>query len=483
MTPAVLGLAAAAGYDALAAVPRPRVEVLVLGDELLTDGPAPRRPDPGRARPDARRPGCARWAPRSPPSAGSATTPRRCARRSPRSDADLIVTTGGTASGPVDHVHPILRRIGAELLVDGVDGTPRPPHAAGPHPKADQHLVGLPGNPLAAVSGLLTLAEPLLRTLAGRARPGAVHRCRCRTRCTGTRTTPGSSPWSSAATVPCRCTTTARPCCGASRRPTRCRRAARRGAARPEAGDPRLPWASASPGSEGVFHVKLPGHDAIARQRRRTSRHPPGATAAASGRAPAAPGGQAAADGAAGAGRDRRSSSTSTATATTTTPTARSTSSTPSTTRPSRSPPPATATSSRTATAPGSPTSSLITPLRVLFLIILVGTTLEVLTERTREEWRLNRWRSNLRDHTVVVGFGTKGRSAIQTVCATGLKKEQVVVVDPSAQGDRRGHRGGLRGRHRATRRAATCCCGPRCSGPGRSSSRPSATTPPCWSR
>lgn len=76
----------------------------------------------------------------------------------------------------------------------------------------------------------------------------------------------------------------------------------------------------------------------------------------------------------------------------------------------------------------------LITPLRVLFLIILVGTTLEVLTERTREEWRLNRWRSTLRDHTVVIGFGTKGRSAIQTVCATGLKKEQVVVVDPSSK-------------------------------------------------
>jgi len=76
----------------------------------------------------------------------------------------------------------------------------------------------------------------------------------------------------------------------------------------------------------------------------------------------------------------------------------------------------------------------VVTPLRVLFLIVLVGTTLEVLTERTREEWRLNRWRSTLRDHTVVIGFGTKGRSAIQTVCATGLKKEQVVVVDPSAK-------------------------------------------------
>lgn len=76
----------------------------------------------------------------------------------------------------------------------------------------------------------------------------------------------------------------------------------------------------------------------------------------------------------------------------------------------------------------------LITPLRVLFLIILVGTTLEVLTERTREEWRLSRWRKNLREHTVVVGFGTKGRSALQTLLSTGLSKEQVVIVDPSAK-------------------------------------------------
>ncbi|MEU7132799.1 potassium channel family protein [Streptomyces sp. NPDC046261] len=77
----------------------------------------------------------------------------------------------------------------------------------------------------------------------------------------------------------------------------------------------------------------------------------------------------------------------------------------------------------------------LVTPLRVLFLIILVGTTLEVLTERTREQWRLTRWRSTLRDHTVVVGFGTKGRSAVQTICAASgnpREKEKVVVVDPN---------------------------------------------------
>ncbi|MET7639180.1 potassium channel family protein [Streptomyces sp. NPDC005438] len=76
----------------------------------------------------------------------------------------------------------------------------------------------------------------------------------------------------------------------------------------------------------------------------------------------------------------------------------------------------------------------LVTPLRVLFLIILVGTTLEVLTERTREQWRQSRWRSQLRDHTVIVGFGTKGRSAAQTLISSGLVKERIVVIDPSSK-------------------------------------------------
>lgn len=73
----------------------------------------------------------------------------------------------------------------------------------------------------------------------------------------------------------------------------------------------------------------------------------------------------------------------------------------------------------------------VVTPLRVLFLIILVGTTLEVLTERTRQQWRLSRWRSALYQHTVIVGFGTKGRSAAYTLVSRGTPKEQIVVIDP----------------------------------------------------
>ena len=64
----------------------------------------------------------------------------------------------------------------------------------------------------------------------------------------------------------------------------------------------------------------------------------------------------------------------------------------------------------------------LVTPARVLFLIILVGTTLEVLAERTRTHYREKIWRRKLRDHTIVCGFGVKGRAATETLVAHGTR-------------------------------------------------------------
>jgi voltage-gated potassium channel len=72
----------------------------------------------------------------------------------------------------------------------------------------------------------------------------------------------------------------------------------------------------------------------------------------------------------------------------------------------------------------------VITPIRVVFLIVLIGTTLEVLTERTRAGWRVARWRSKMAVHTVVVGYGTKGRSAVSTLRDAGVPAASVVVVD-----------------------------------------------------
>lgn len=80
----------------------------------------------------------------------------------------------------------------------------------------------------------------------------------------------------------------------------------------------------------------------------------------------------------------------------------------------------------------------LITPLRLLFLIVLVGTTIEVLTARTRDEFRERRWRKKLKNHIVVIGYGVKGRSAVRMLLDNDVKPDRIVVIshDPAAVED-----------------------------------------------
>ncbi|MBZ5733791.1 potassium channel family protein [Nocardioides sp. TRM66260-LWL] len=75
----------------------------------------------------------------------------------------------------------------------------------------------------------------------------------------------------------------------------------------------------------------------------------------------------------------------------------------------------------------------VITPARIAFLVLLIGTTLEVLASQGREMVRVARWRKRMSDHVVVIGYGTKGRSAVETLLNNGLDREAIVVVDPSA--------------------------------------------------
>lgn len=79
-------------------------------------------------------------------------------------------------------------------------------------------------------------------------------------------------------------------------------------------------------------------------------------------------------------------------------------------------------------------TTVLVTPARVLFLILLVGTTLEILAERSRAAYRRLRWRRTLNEHVIVCGFGSTGRSAVRTLREKGLEPSRIVVVDPAAE-------------------------------------------------
>jgi voltage-gated potassium channel len=86
----------------------------------------------------------------------------------------------------------------------------------------------------------------------------------------------------------------------------------------------------------------------------------------------------------------------------------------------------------------------IVTPARVLFLIILVGTTLEVLTEQYRTGLRLTRWRRQVKGHVIICGYGTKGRSAISALLETGFDKQRIVVVERSATAVRQATAAGL---------------------------------------
>ncbi|EEI15854.1 potassium channel family protein [Corynebacterium lipophiloflavum] len=75
----------------------------------------------------------------------------------------------------------------------------------------------------------------------------------------------------------------------------------------------------------------------------------------------------------------------------------------------------------------------VITPIRIAFLLLLVGTTLSVLTEDSRKTLQIQQWRKTVRNHTIVLGYGTKGRSAIDALLADGASPSNIVVVDQDA--------------------------------------------------
>jgi voltage-gated potassium channel len=88
----------------------------------------------------------------------------------------------------------------------------------------------------------------------------------------------------------------------------------------------------------------------------------------------------------------------------------------------------------------------LVTPARVLFLIILVGTTLEVLAGRAREAYREQIWRRSLGGHTVICGFGVKGIAAADTLVAHGTDPGAMVVIDMREEAVQEAQRRGFAG-------------------------------------
>ncbi len=73
----------------------------------------------------------------------------------------------------------------------------------------------------------------------------------------------------------------------------------------------------------------------------------------------------------------------------------------------------------------------LVTPARLMFLVLLVGTTMEVLTDQSRHALATRRWRKRVNDHYIICGYGSTGRSAIRALRAQGVGTDRFVVIEP----------------------------------------------------
>ena len=72
----------------------------------------------------------------------------------------------------------------------------------------------------------------------------------------------------------------------------------------------------------------------------------------------------------------------------------------------------------------------VVTPIRILFLLIFIGSAYLFVAQRTWERFIMKRIQRSLRDHIVVVGYGTKNSRAVQELIDLGAEPGTIVVID-----------------------------------------------------
>ena len=167
LTPAAIGSLASIGVASIRCARRPRVALLVTGDELTPPGqplaPGAIYSSNGYAlAAQTEQVGALAIAPESVPDSAEGT---RTALARALGAADVVCVSGGVSVGPHDHVKGVLRELGAEQRFWGVALQPGKPTWFGAR---DEVLVfGLPGNPVSAMVTFALFARPALAALQG----------------------------------------------------------------------------------------------------------------------------------------------------------------------------------------------------------------------------------------------------------------------------------------------------------------------------
>ena len=76
----------------------------------------------------------------------------------------------------------------------------------------------------------------------------------------------------------------------------------------------------------------------------------------------------------------------------------------------------------------------VVTPIRIFFVLIFVGTAYTFVLRRTWDKWRMERLRKNLCGHVIVAGFGTSSSEAVDELIARGTPASEIVVIDADAE-------------------------------------------------
>jgi molybdopterin molybdotransferase len=167
LEPAALGVAASVGRASLSCARRPRVALLVTGDEL-TDPGEPLAPggiyssNAYALAAQVERAGATLALRERVADTAQAT---RAALGSALDGADVVVVSGGVSVGPHDHVKPALAELGVEQRFWGVSLRPGKPVWFGT--LGDKLAFGLPGNPVSAMVTFQLFVRPALAALQG----------------------------------------------------------------------------------------------------------------------------------------------------------------------------------------------------------------------------------------------------------------------------------------------------------------------------
>jgi voltage-gated potassium channel len=79
----------------------------------------------------------------------------------------------------------------------------------------------------------------------------------------------------------------------------------------------------------------------------------------------------------------------------------------------------------------------LLTPIRIFLWALFLGTAYDLFLERHRERVQLQKLKDRLKGHSIVCGYGVKGRAIIGELMAHGHQPADIVVIEPGEEAAR----------------------------------------------